>query len=420
MASTETRLQAPFLAGLVLRAGASADDIDGVTPRIVVEPRTAEELAAILAAAAREQLTVVLRGGGTKLGAGRIPKAIDLLVVTRALRRVLAHEHADLTATIEAGATLDEVSQALGRHRQWLPLDPAGEAATIGGAIATNDSGPLRHRYGTPRDLLIGITLATTDGRLVKAGGTVVKNVAGYDLGKLVSGSCGSLAAIVSATFKLLPMPAACCTLSAAFDTAEAAARAAAMVNDSQLEPMSLEVHTSHAGATAPRYGLLARFATAPAAALAQARQARTLVAAGDITEGPAEAALWRGYQARASSSAGGAVLGMSWLPATLPGVLALVGEIAQAGGAVTLAARAGIGAGRLSLDGSPKWQASAVTRLRGRSDLLRHVTIHDAPLAVKQAVDVWGPPGAAAGLGAAVKHAFDPEGILNAGRGPL
>ena len=99
-------------------------------------------------------------------------------------------------------------------HGQWLPLDPPfADAATIGGILATNDSGPLRHRYGTPRDLIIGVQLATTDGVLAKAGGQVVKNVAGYDLSKLVAGSFGSLAAIVSATFKLSPLPAASKTM---------------------------------------------------------------------------------------------------------------------------------------------------------------------------------------------------------------
>ena len=114
--------------------------------------------------------------------------------------------------------------------------------------LATNDSGPLRHRYGTPRDLVIGVQLATTDGRLVKAGGNVVKNVAGYDLGKLVSGSFGSLAAIVSATFKLAPLPAASKTLVAAFGDRRRLAQAAQAIGASQLEPSAFDVHRPSAG----------------------------------------------------------------------------------------------------------------------------------------------------------------------------
>src|SRR4029079_17011760 len=105
------------------------------------------------------------------------------------------HRYGDLTATIESGARLTDVNRQLATHGQWLPVDSAFPAATIGGMVATNDSGPLRHRFGTPRALLIGVTLLWADGRIVKAGGTVVKNVAGYDLGRLVSGSFGSLAA---------------------------------------------------------------------------------------------------------------------------------------------------------------------------------------------------------------------------------
>ena len=219
------------------------DAIDGVRPRAIVEPESAEALAELLALCSRERMSIVLRGRGTKLGWGRRGGRIDLVASTARLNRVLAHAHGDLTATVEAGATVGDLNRELARHGQWLPLDTAFEAATVGGTIATNESGPLRHRHGTPRDLLIGIHLATTDGRLVKAGGNVVKNVAGYDLGKLVSGSFGSLAAIVSATFKLAPLPAASTTLVAAFRDRQALAQAVWAVSASQLEPTAFDVH---------------------------------------------------------------------------------------------------------------------------------------------------------------------------------
>ena len=115
-----------------------------------------------------------------------------------------------LTATIQAGATLGDVNRVLATHRQWIPLDPpSADRATIGGIVATNDSGPRRHRYGSPRDLIIGIEFARADGRLAKGGGIVVKNVAGYDLPRLLTGSFGSLGVIVTATFKLYPLTAA-------------------------------------------------------------------------------------------------------------------------------------------------------------------------------------------------------------------
>jgi glycolate oxidase FAD binding subunit len=157
----------------------TTESIDGVLPRDTIEPASAEDLAAALASAVRQHASVVIRGGGTKMGWGRTPAPVDMLLSTKRLNAVVAHEHADLTATIQAGARLADVNRALARHGQFLPIDSAFDEATIGGAVATNDSGPLRHRYGTPRDLLIGIRLALTDGRLIKAGGNVVKNVAG-------------------------------------------------------------------------------------------------------------------------------------------------------------------------------------------------------------------------------------------------
>src|ERR1700722_7246431 len=161
-----------------VRSADASDSIEGVRPRAVVEPDSPEALAGLLAWSSRERRSVVLRGGGTKLAWGRRPAPIDLVVSTRRLNRVLAHPPGDLTATIQAGATVAAVNRELARHGQWLPLDTSSEGATIGGTIATNESGPLRHRHGTPRDLLIGVRLATADWRLGKAVGHVVKNEA--------------------------------------------------------------------------------------------------------------------------------------------------------------------------------------------------------------------------------------------------
>lgn len=417
-ASTDSLRQSPAFLGATVRDGQEADAVDGVTPQTVVEPADAGGVAAILALASRESLHLVVRGGGTKLEWGRRPGPIDLLVSLRRLRRVLAHEHADLTASVEAGATLQELAAALARHRQWLPLDACAADATVGGAIATNDSGPLRHRFGAPRDLLIGVRLATTDGRVVKAGGNVVKNVAGYDLGKLVSGSFGSLAVIVSATFKLLPAPQGSHTLIARFADRTAAAAAVAALGASQIEPSALEVHAD-AGRDGASYRILVRFATTPASAAAQAGQARALVGTGDVLADETDAAVWRDLQARAFAPTG-ALVGMTWLPAALPDVLALLEELAPHGDRVELFARAGVGAGLVRLGGDAGWQASVITRLRSRPDLVSHVVIRRAPPAVKQQVDVWGPPGAAGRIGALLKRALDPMDILNAGRGPV
>ena len=155
-----------------IRQGAVEDAIDGVVPRLVSQPQSPEELASLLAGASRDRWMTVLRGGGTKLAWGRVPASLDLIVDISRLDRLVAHRHGDMTATVQAGMPLASLNRSLAEHGQYLPVDSAFEHATVGGVVATNDSGPLRQRYGTPRDLLIGITLATTEGRLVKAGGT--------------------------------------------------------------------------------------------------------------------------------------------------------------------------------------------------------------------------------------------------------
>jgi len=390
----------------------------------VAQPESAEDVAAILASASRERTSVVVRGGGTKLGWGRTPSPIDIALSTKRLNRLVAHEHADLTATAQAGACIDDVNRELARHGQWLPIESAFEGATIGGAIATNDSGPMRHRYGTPRDLLIGIRLALTDGRVIKSGGNVVKNVAGYDLGKLISGSFGGLAAIVSATFKLTPLPAASSTLIATFDNAAGLVAALSAITSSQLEASACEVHASalQSPAKAGHYRLGLKFESTAAGALnAHVQKARALVgdARCEVIAATTESDAWRDH-GRILWTSPGMVVKAAWLPASLGGVLAFVGEMREHGTDVELSGRAALGSGLFRIDGDVSTQRAAVERMRSRPDLFRHVVLLRASTELKQTIDVWGSLGDAAALGAAVKHALDPQGILNAGRGPV
>ncbi len=417
----------------VVRDALAMDAIDGVRPRAIIEPESAEALAELLALCSRERMSIVLRGSGTKLGWGRRPAAIDLVVSTRRLNHVLAHAHDDLTATVEAGATVGDLNRVLAEHHQWLPLDTAFEAATVGGTIATNESGPLRHRHGTPRDLLIGIRFATADGLLVKAGGNVVKNVAGYDLGKLMSGSFGSLAAIVSATFKLTPLPSASTTLVGAFGNSQAIAQAVSAISASQLEPAAFDVgaHVSVAsdpgasvvtGLSRTEYQLLIQFATTAAAVDAQIAETRRLLPADhvDVLRGVAETDAWRDH-ARRLWTAPGAVVKVSWLPAALEAVLALVERIrGDKGTSIELVGRAGVGAGLIRIEGDTATQVKAIEDLRAKPDVIGHVVVLRADRGVKEKADVWGPAGDTAALLCGVKAALDPAGILNAARGPV
>ena len=185
-----------------------ADAIDGGSPRWIVEPADQARLAQILADANRAGLKVIPRGGGTKLGWGNPPAGADLVLSTRRLDRVLEHAAADMTATVEAGCTVAALQETLAKQGQRLAIDPLWPGrATVGGILATNDGGMLRAGFGSLRDLIIGITVALPDGTLAKSGGKVVKNVAGYDLPKLFTGSFGTLGVITRATFRLHPLP---------------------------------------------------------------------------------------------------------------------------------------------------------------------------------------------------------------------
>lgn len=401
------------------------ESVDGVLPSDTIEPTSAEDVAAALASASKQRASVVIRGGGTKIGWGRTPGSVDILLSTKRLNALVAHEHADLTATMQAGARLDEVNRALARHGQWLPIESAFDETTIGGAIATNDSGPLRHRHGTPRDLLIGIRLALTDGRLIKAGGNVVKNVAGYDIGRLMSGSHGSLAAIVSATFKLMPLPGASSTLVATFQRADALVAALAAITSSQLEASAIEVRTgsvvSGFSRTSTGYELLLKFESTPGALNAHVQKARALVgdASCEVISAQPEADLWREHL-RAPWTSTGMIVKFAWLPASLGAVLAFIDDFRGSVSDVELTGRAAIGSGLLRVDADPRVQRNIVERLRSRTDAFRHVVVLRADAQLKQQIDVWGSLGDAGALGTCVKHALDPHGILNAGRGPV
>ena len=384
--------------------------IDGVAPRRIAVPETGEQLAAALAEASRQGQQTVIRGGGSKIGWGRTPASVDVLVSTERLNRLIAHRHGDLTVTVQSGMPLAALNAALRTERQWLPVESAFDAATIGGIVATNDCGPSRHRNGTPRDLVIGITLALTDGRLVKAGGTVVKNVAGYDLGKLVSGSHGSLAGIVDVTFKLVPVPAVSATLVARYSDPGVLAADVAALAGSQVEPAAFDVNARDG-----QYSLLLRVATSPAATDAQIASARALVRVeSSVVSGDAETTLWDA-QVRgpwSGDAAGDAVVRFSWLPADLPEVLRLVRELPA-----SLTARA-MGTGLLRRGGDAQAQAAAITRLRATSRV-GNVVVLRASRALKSVVDVWGTRPSDT-VARAFKQMFDPAGVLNAGRGPV
>src|SRR5712692_8160229 len=191
-----------------VRAATAADAVAGVQPKLVVEPGTERELAEVLRLSNEAGLAVIPRGSGTKLGWGNPPSRADLILSTARLDEIIEHAWADLTFTVQAGCTIQRLQETLAQHGQRLALDPLWpEKTTVGGVLSTNDSGGLRLRFGALRDLIIGVTIALPDGTLASSGGKVVKNVAGYDLPKLVTGALGTLGVITRAVFRLHPLP---------------------------------------------------------------------------------------------------------------------------------------------------------------------------------------------------------------------
>ncbi|HUD39857.1 MAG TPA: FAD-binding oxidoreductase [Streptosporangiaceae bacterium] len=234
-----------------VRLAGPADAVAGVQPGLVAAPASTEQASAVLRAAAQLGLTVVPRGSGTKLDWGYPPDRADLIIDTTRLNQVVEHEAGDLVATVQAGVTIEQLAAVLAKAGQRLALDlparrlPSGatrSAGTIGGVLSTNVAGPLRFRYGSPRDLLIGLTIVRADGTIAKSGGKVVKNVAGYDLGKLLAGSRGTLGLITQATFRLHPLPAATGYVTVPCATPGDCARLLAVAQSAAIAPVAAEL----------------------------------------------------------------------------------------------------------------------------------------------------------------------------------
>ncbi|HWU40712.1 MAG TPA: FAD-binding oxidoreductase, partial [Candidatus Acidoferrum sp.] len=283
--------------------------VDGVVPKTVVLPSNVEEVSAVLAACSQSGAAVVPWGGGSSMTLGAVPQKVDVVLCLSRLDQILDHEPADMTSTVQAGVVLSQYQGRLRNHGQILALDPPNETrATIGGILAANLSGSRRIRYGSARDLLIGVRVVHADGTVTKGGAKVVKNVTGYDMNKLYVGSLGTLAVIVEATFRLYPIPAAEHTWVAPFPTARSAREAVAKLLASPLVPSAVELLNASAAAEVCRQSgvtpgsgqciLAVAVASVPEGVKAQLAQAREMGGQagghdGLILEGEAHEKFW-------------------------------------------------------------------------------------------------------------------------------
>jgi len=364
-------IPAPLTAACAaVRTATPADAVAGVQPRIVAAPASTQEASALLRAAADLGLAVVPRGTGSRLDWGSPPERCDLVIETTRLDQVVEHAAGDLVAAVQAGVRLDRLAEVLGAAGQRLALDPptlpgtsGGAGGTIGGVLATGAAGPLRLRYGTPRDLLIGITVVRADGAVAKSGGKVVKNVAGYDIGKLFAGSRGTLGLITQATFRLHPVPAETAYVTAECAAAVDACRVISVALESPASPVAAELDWP---AVSDPVRVCVALEGDPAGVAGRAIALAGLVghdAAPSVRPDPPP---WWG--AGPAAQPDGTVLQIAFWPGDLGMVLAEIRAAAEAAGldpAVGGSAAAGVLYAALPPDGDPGAVATLVAVLR-------------------------------------------------------
>jgi len=387
------------------------DAVDGAPTRFVAAPGSTAEAAAVVRVAAAEGLAVVARGAGTKLGWGTPPRRLDLIVDTRRLDRIVEHAAGDLVVVAQAGVPLAELGERLAGDRQRLAVDEVVPGTTVGGMLGTGVTGPRRLQAGAVRDLVLGVTMVRADGVVAKAGGKVVKNVAGYDLAKLVTGAYGTLGLVTEAAFRLHPIPPAAAYVSVRLPDPASAYQAVQRALHAQWVPAAIEldrpepggpveaavlVEGTEAGVTARAEQAVATlgegaaridrpgwWATLPAGSDrgVLVKATTELTGTGRLLEGIDRAAVAAGTTAAVRGSGGVGVFHAA-LPGTDPAALA----------AFVKALR----------DAAPAWQGSVV--------------VLAAPAPVRSEVDSWGPV-SGLDLMRRVKEQFDPDALLAPGR---
>ena len=415
--------------------------VDGQTPDCVVHPGSAEQVAQALEYAAGHGLAVIACGGGTKLGIGNPPRKFDVALCTRNITNARYYEPSDLTAGIGAGMALDELQNLLKADGLWLPVDcPGSGKATLGGVVATNASGPFRHFYGAPRDMVVGMQVATTEGKLIRTGGRVVKNVAGYDLGKLLIGSYGTLGVITEVNLKLFPLPAERQTFVLSTGTLGIARDVRRSILTSPIEPLRMvlldaeTVGFVHSGGQPDRLNKPEPQIWLEAGG-SKSVIGRTLKELDTL--GRAVGAKVHTYEREGAEKAWQAISDFgSWIAKRYPGVVVLKGTlpIAHSEEFLSLAqqeaqnekvrlasvVQPGVGIlqlGLLSMQNATQ-TAGLISRIRMAAEKSGGALIVISAAAdVKAQVDVWGNAGTGSELMRKLKATWDPKGTLAPGR---
>jgi glycolate oxidase FAD binding subunit len=401
-----------------LREATAEDAVEGVEPSLVVEPGSVEETSELMKLAAREGLVVAPRGGGTKVHICDPPRELDLIVSTARMDEVVEYVPGDQVVRVQAGIKLEDLQEQLSGSNQMLAIDPPERGATIGGIVAANSSGPKRYRYGTIRDLIIGISVVLHDGTVAKAGSKVVKNVAGYDLSKLFTGSLGTLGIIATANFRLHPIPEAARTVAVEIENPQAAGEAAQTIMHSQVEATAVELH----------YGEDAKLLTVLVESIQAGVEAKAEMTSfllrpfGEVRElSDEDAEHLIGPPQPPAAGDDEVVVKIAAPPADLADVLGSVLGAAERRGLdhPRLTGHAASGVTFVGLSGGDE-DASAGFVEEIREIWVRRggsVTLQRAPLTLKNRVGTWDNGGDYLGLIRRVKEKFDPRGGMNPGR---
>ena len=433
----------------VQQAGIEQFAINGVAPASIVSPGSPEEVAAVLALANGKGLVVAPAGGFTKQDIGGVPERVDILLRTTRLCGIQHYDPGDLTISIHAGTPFAEVLAHMAEHKQWVPYDAANlKAATVGGCLATGATGPLKHMAGGLRDYCIGVQFVIAEGKIAKGGGMVVKNVAGYDLMKLLAGSYGTIGVITRANFKVFPRPRQTRTFACSFGSLEQAMEFRTKILQSPLTPICLEIISpgapeylsdavpakdpDHYAPTAPvakRSGEWQVVLRAAGSDNVLARYAEELGSAVTRTlDGAAEAQFWAWvsdfeysvlrrhrnamvmYTHLTIQSVGPALKAVEKAALDYNFIPAVLGRAATGNLIVAFVP--------LSVDPPSAMQyANCVSAFRGMLPAGSSAEVAHCPREAKLHFDVWGTTPSDITMMRALKKAIDPNNILNRGR---
>ena len=398
----------------------------GFSPEVILYPGTVEEISRVLGFASKKGIRVFPFAGGTKLSLGNPVRAVCAALSLKRLGRVLFHEPSDMVSTVECGMEVREFQNAVGREGQLFPVDPPGldSGATVGGLLSTNLCGPMSTRYGTCRELVLGIRAVRADGEIINLGGKVVKNVAGYDIPKLMAGSLGTLCVLAEATFRLYPRQPFSRTLVLGFDNHVSCSRAAGAILAADVVPTCFEIlderlSSEFQAAAGAKRSILLRFDSFEEAVIEQVKQVREITSgesASFVETGDEDSReLWDSAR-EFPFSPGASFSSKLALPVTasIEVLSGIESSPALSGVAVRCLSRPARGTALISVSGDGEDAVGAARFLENLADSLGgRIMFPGVRRELRERVKAWGDFGEALFLMKNIKRRFDPGNIL-------